>query len=195
MAEAKEKAPEAEAPERDKKKNDILKEAEENRADNNKDELNVINDPPENAGGINAAYNSIPKRCRDLLKNSEEFDRCAEVFDTKKRGRLFNWNSSEYNSAKKAVEEFRASRDSLNSFIEREAGKRGFEMGLTAKRLDFENKERILEEKLSKYIRKVTKGGKLSAGTKDLFTNNFSICLSFSPIALTKNQLHSSLCA
>ena len=52
-------------------------------------------------------------RIKGLLADPEAFDTMREMFDTKKNSRLFNWNSSEYNDAKDALESFAKERDKL----------------------------------------------------------------------------------
>ena len=53
------------------------------------------------------------KTLKALLQDPGAFDRMKEMFDTKKNYRLLNWNSSEYNEAKKALDDFTKERDSL----------------------------------------------------------------------------------
>ena len=53
------------------------------------------------------------KTLKALLQDPGAFDRMKEMFDTKKNYRLLNWNSSEYNDAKKALDDFTKERDSL----------------------------------------------------------------------------------
>lgn len=48
-----------------------------------------------------------------LLTDPESLDRMKEIFDTKKNYRLFNWNSSEYNNARDALEKFTKERNEL----------------------------------------------------------------------------------
>ena len=64
----------------------------------------------ENPGDDGPVY---ADRLKGLLVEPESFDRFKEMFDTKKNYRLLNWNSSEYNNAKEALDSFIHERDKL----------------------------------------------------------------------------------
>ncbi|MBQ4242396.1 MAG: Fic family protein [Lachnospiraceae bacterium] len=59
-----------------------------------------------------------------LLERPEDFDTMKEMFDTKKNYRLLNWNSSEYNDAKEALDSFAKERDKLIEMADGYEGRR-----------------------------------------------------------------------
>ncbi len=62
-------------------------------------------------------------RLKGLLEAPESFDMMKDMFDTKKNYRLFNWNSSEYNDARDALESFTKERDRLIKMTDELSGR------------------------------------------------------------------------
>ena len=52
-------------------------------------------------------------KCAHLLKDTNEFDMLCQMFDTKKKYRLFNGSSSEYKQCQKALSDLRAMRNDI----------------------------------------------------------------------------------
>ena len=96
-----------------------------------------------------------------------------EMFGTRKRGGFFNRNSDEYDAAKADVDTFMQRRNEMAEYISRHAkyvrSVDNYVIDELQEKLSELNKaERKMQDSLSKYIRKVTKGNDLTAGSKGI---------------------------
>jgi hypothetical protein len=131
---------------------------------------NNINNVPDNGHGNligdGVPFDTLTARQKDILSSPDQLDDIAAMFETKKHMRIVNWNSGTYNDARSALKDFRAERDAMRRYIEEHRMDADFAEGFERHKQQLEQKEETLRTRLGAYVRKVTKGGALSAGNK-----------------------------
>lgn len=129
--------------------------------------------PAENEPPLRDLNDALSSDRRTLLRNDKgkELKALQEMFNTKKKGGIFNRNSDEYKTAKNDLEEFMRVRDNMAEFVEDNMNRPSDNvvlLSLQEKLNRLNAAEEKLKNSLGAYIRKVTKGDDLSAGTKGI---------------------------
>ena len=126
----------------------------------------------------NEPYQLLTKKQQKLLAD-DEFSDLSEMFDTKKRFRMFNSNSKEYKEAKEAFDDFMESRRVAKELLQQmdEDLKKGlvkedaYRMASTTIAVGLDARAEMLKSKMKRYVDHSTMGpdkksGEVSVGDK-----------------------------
>lgn len=118
------------------------------------------------AAGREQPWNLLQEWQKDYLLHPEKLEAMAAMLETKKHMHVVNWNSGEYNDVRKALNHLRGSIQEMNEFIFLHQNDANFKESFLPCQDNLYRNERELAQKLNVYLRKVTEGGKLTAGEK-----------------------------
>ena len=129
--------------------------------------------PGENDVPLRNLHDAISPDRRELLdsKMGDKLTTLQEMFHTKKRGWIFNSNSDQYDEARRDVDDFMNKRNEMAAYFkahENDAQDSRVLDTLQQMLNSVNAAEDKMKKSLSTYIKKVTKGGKLTSGDKGI---------------------------
>ena len=105
------------------------------------DNLQGTGDSPTQDGQEQRGMDLLNDAQFEYIRNPEELNELAEIFRTKKSVRIVNWNSSEYNDAKSALDDFMTEHQKISEYIRTHYGKPGFNKGVEQQIANLNEKE------------------------------------------------------